>query len=69
MGRESWFDVIGQGYEVSKDGFGYCRRAIHARSRAGRHRIEVGSKDHRPPPGPDDRREACLPKARSWAKA
>lgn len=23
MGRETWFDVIGQGYEVTKDGFGY----------------------------------------------
>jgi hypothetical protein len=23
MGRETWFDVIGQGYEVPKDGFGY----------------------------------------------
>lgn len=23
MGRETWFDVIGHGYEVSKDGFGY----------------------------------------------
>jgi hypothetical protein len=23
MGRESWFDVIGQGYEAPKDGFGY----------------------------------------------
>jgi len=22
MGRETWFDVIGNGYEVSKDGFG-----------------------------------------------
>lgn len=23
MGRETWFEVIGQGYEVPKDGFGY----------------------------------------------
>ncbi len=23
MGRETWFDVIGQGYDVPKDGFGY----------------------------------------------
>lgn len=23
MGRETWFDVIGHGYEVSRDGFGY----------------------------------------------
>lgn len=23
MGRETWFDVLGQGYEVPKDGFGY----------------------------------------------
>lgn len=23
MGRETWFDVLGQGYEVAKDGFGY----------------------------------------------
>jgi hypothetical protein len=23
MGRETWFDVIGHGYEVSQDGFGY----------------------------------------------
>ena len=23
MGRETWFDVIGQGYEIPKDGFGY----------------------------------------------
>ena len=23
MGRETWFDVIGHGYEVPKDGFGY----------------------------------------------
>jgi len=23
MGRETWFDVVGQGYEVPKDGFGY----------------------------------------------
>lgn len=23
MGRETWFEVIGQGYEVRKDGFGY----------------------------------------------
>ena len=24
MGRETWFDVIGNGYEVPKDGFGMC---------------------------------------------
>ena len=23
MGRETWFDIIGNGYEVPKDGFGY----------------------------------------------
>src|SRR3990172_147324 len=23
MGRETWFDVLGNGYEVPKDGFGY----------------------------------------------
>ena len=23
MGRETWFDVLGHGYEVAKDGFGY----------------------------------------------
>ena len=23
MGRETWFDVIGQGYEVPRDGFGF----------------------------------------------
>jgi hypothetical protein len=23
MGRETWFDIVGHGYEVSKDGFGY----------------------------------------------
>ena len=23
MGHETWFDVIGHGYEVPKDGFGY----------------------------------------------
>src|SRR5205809_743867 len=23
MGRETWFDVIGHGYEYPKDGFGY----------------------------------------------
>src|SRR5436190_4659792 len=23
MGRETWFDVIGHGYEIPKDGFGY----------------------------------------------
>ena len=23
MGRETWFDVLGHGYEIPKDGFGY----------------------------------------------
>ncbi len=40
MGRESWFDVIGQGYEVSKDGFGYAGVRFTPEP-GGRHRIEV----------------------------
>ena len=40
MGRETWFDVIGHGYEVPKDGFGY--RGVRLRPEpGGRLRIEV----------------------------
>lgn len=40
MGRETWFDVIGQGYEVKKDGFGYAGVRLTPEP-GGRHRIEV----------------------------
>src|SRR4029079_10256706 len=33
MGRETWFDVIGQGYEVPKDGFG--QRGVRLRPEPG----------------------------------
>jgi hypothetical protein len=40
MGKETWFDVIGQGYEVPKDGFGY--RGVRLTPRPGaRLKIEV----------------------------
>ena len=34
MGREVWFDVIGHGYEMPKDGFGY--RGVRLKPEAGR---------------------------------
>src|SRR6267378_2631840 len=34
MGRETWFDVIGHGYEVSKDGFGM--RGVRLRPEPGK---------------------------------
>lgn len=40
MGRETWFDVIGNGYEVPKDGFGY--RGVRLKPEPGRTlRVEV----------------------------
>lgn len=40
MGQETWFDVLGQGYEVAKDGFGY--RGVRLRPEPGGSlRIEV----------------------------
>ena len=40
MGRETWFDVVGNGYEVAKDGFGY--RGIRLTPEPGRTlRVEV----------------------------
>ncbi len=40
MGRETWFDVIGNGYEVPKDGFGY--RGVRLTPQPGRTlRVEV----------------------------
>lgn len=40
MGRETWFDVIGNGYEVPKDGFGY--RGVRLKPEAGKTlRVEV----------------------------
>lgn len=40
MGRETWFDVIGHGYEVPKDGFGY--RGVRLRPEPGKTlRVEV----------------------------
>jgi hypothetical protein len=40
MGRETWFDVIGHGYEVPKDGFGY--RGVRLRPQPGQAlRVEV----------------------------
>lgn len=40
MGRETWFDVIGNGYEVPKDGFGY--RGVRLKPEPGKTlRIEV----------------------------
>lgn len=40
MGRETWFEVIGQGYEVPKDGFGY--RGVRLTPRPGGNlRVEV----------------------------
>ena len=40
MGRETWFDVIGHGYEVPKDGFGY--RGIRLKPEPGKTlRVEV----------------------------
>src|SRR5512142_1665263 len=40
MGRETWFDVIGQGYEVPKDGFGYRGVRLKPTS-GGRLKIEL----------------------------
>jgi len=40
MGRETWFDVIGQGYEIPKDGFGY-RGVRLTPVPGGRLRVEV----------------------------
>lgn len=40
MGRETWFDVIGNGYEAPKDGFGY-RGARLTPQPGGRLRVEV----------------------------
>ncbi len=40
MGRETWFDVIGHGYEVPKDGFGY--RGVRLKPEPGKTlRVEV----------------------------
>lgn len=40
MGRETWFDVIGHGYEVPKDGFGY--RGVRLTPRPGQSlKVEV----------------------------
>ncbi len=40
MGRETWFDVVGHGYGVAKDGFGY--RGVRLTPRpGGRLRVEV----------------------------
>ena len=40
MGRQVWFDVIGHGYEVKKDGFGY--RGVRLKPEAGKTlRVEV----------------------------
>ncbi len=40
MGRETWFDVLGHGYEVPKDGFGY--RGVRLRPEPGKTlRVEV----------------------------
>ena len=40
MGRETWFDVIGTGYEVPKDGFGY--RGVRMKPEPGKTlRVEV----------------------------
>jgi hypothetical protein len=40
LGRETWFDVIGDGYEVKKDGFGYAGFRFTPEP-GGRHRVEV----------------------------
>jgi hypothetical protein len=41
MGREVWFDVVGQGYEVPKDGFGF--RGVRLTPQPGQTRkVEVG---------------------------
>lgn len=41
MGRETWFDVIGNGYEAAKDGFGY--RGVRLTPRPGATlKVEVG---------------------------
>src|SRR5690349_7761564 len=40
MGRETWFDVIGHGYEIPKDGFGY--RGVRLKPEPGKSlRLEV----------------------------
>jgi len=40
MGRETWFDVIGHGYEIPKDGFGY--QGVRLKPETGRTlRVEV----------------------------
>ena len=40
MGRETWFDVIGHGYDVRKDGFGY--RGVRLKPESGKTlRVEV----------------------------
>ena len=44
MGRETWFEVIGHGYEVPKDGFGY--RGVRLTPQAGKTlRVEVERKN------------------------
>lgn len=41
MGRETWFDVLGHGYDVPKDGFGY--RGVRLTPQPGKTlRVEVG---------------------------
>ena len=40
MGRESWFDVIGHGYEIPKDGFGYQGLRLTPRP-GGNHSLRV----------------------------
>ncbi len=40
MGREVWFDVVGHGYEIPKDGFGYRGVRLHPEP-GGVQRVEV----------------------------
>ena len=35
MGRETWFDIIADGYQAPKDGFGY--RGVRLRPQPGQH--------------------------------
>ena len=66
MGRETWFDVIGHGYEVPKDGFGY--RGVRLTAGAGQD-AQGGSDPHHhcQTSRPADRRPGYSPKARSSA--
>ena len=65
MGREMWFDVIGHGYEVPKDGFGF--RGVRLTPRPGKTlRVEVTRTIIAKRLGRLTGR-GCSPRVRSWA--